>query len=120
MTDRMQDTLGNTAGKLADDLRDGVDAAKHSMRDRANDMRDVIERASDTVQDGVSDTRRRVKAVGGRLSSAARDTGDYFKEHGVRGAMGDVEGLVREHPGKAMLATAAIGFLIGRALSRRD
>jgi hypothetical protein len=32
----------------------------------------------------------------------------------------DVEGIVRNNPGPAMLAAAAVGFLVARAFSRND
>ena len=56
------------------------------------------------------------------LAHAAADrmtsTADYVREHDVDGMMKDVESLVKNNPGRSLLAAAIVGFLLGRTFSR--
>lgn len=53
-------------------------------------------------------------AAARRVSAAA----DYVRHSDADRMKADVETIVRNHPGPAMIAAAAVGFLLGRALSR--
>jgi len=47
-------------------------------------------------------------------------TGEYLRDSDVNKMLKDVEGIVRNNPGPALLAAAAVGFLVARAFSRND
>jgi ElaB/YqjD/DUF883 family membrane-anchored ribosome-binding protein len=47
-------------------------------------------------------------------------TADYVREHDVDGMMKDVETLVKNNPGRSLLAAAVIGFLLGKTFSSSD
>ena len=56
------------------------------------------------------------------FATAAADglstTADYVREHDLNGMVGDVETVVKNNPGPALLIAAAFGFLLGRAMAR--
>jgi len=56
------------------------------------------------------------------LASAAADrfstTADYVRTHDAKRMMADVETVVKNNPGPALLVAAAFGFVLGRALTR--
>ena len=47
-------------------------------------------------------------------------TAEYVREHDVNSMMTDLERLVKNNPGPSLLASAVIGFLVGRAFSSRE
>ena len=53
--------------------------------------------------------------VDGRLATA-----DYIRESDVNTMMEDVKRLVKDNPGPALLAAAAVGFLLGRSFTSND
>ncbi|MBI3504397.1 MAG: hypothetical protein HY059_06110 [Proteobacteria bacterium] len=93
----------------------------------------VQEQASEAFHDGriatadaLESTAARVKAGGDRVSDVANATASslgasakYVRRNDGREMMGDVETLIRRHPGKALLGAAILGFVAGRAF-RRD
>lgn len=58
--------------------------------------------------------REFARATANRLSSMA----DYVRCHDSRRVMADVGRLVKNNPAQALVAAAAVGFLLGRSLSR--
>jgi len=71
--------------------------------------------------------RARVSAASGRdnVASAAHHAADavhsgaeYLRAHDVETMMGDLMDTVRRNPGLALLGAAALGLILGRALSR--
>ena len=43
---------------------------------------------------------------------------DYVRSNGLKGMAADVQRIVKNNPGPALLAAAALGFLVARTLSR--
>lgn len=62
------------------------------------------------------------KADKPRLTERAADvldtTGQYLREWDDRDLLSDVGELAKRHPGKSLLAAAAIGFFVGRSITR--
>ena len=56
------------------------------------------------------------------LASAAADrvstTADYVRTHDAKRMMADVETVVKNNPGPALLVAAVFGFVLGRSLTR--
>ena len=56
------------------------------------------------------------------FASAAADrlstTADYMRTHDAKRMMADVETVVKNNPGPALLIAAAFGFIAGPALTR--
>ena len=98
--------LARTAADTLDDNRSsaaaGLSAAASTLHDNAESL---------PGGDGV---QQFAHATADRLSSTAQ----YVREHDMNRMMADVEALVTRNPGPSLLAAAAVGFLIGHAVSR--
>lgn len=53
-----------------------------------------------------------------RAADALDTTGQYLREWEDRDLLSDVGELAKRHPGKSLLAAAAIGFFVGRSITR--
>jgi len=120
----------NTAS-FGNELADRATEAKESMSDMAaaatkkvDDGRSMV---ADRLDSAVSAVQDRVGQLPGgqrvkELASAAADrfstTADYMRTHDAKGMMSDVETVVKNNPGPALLVAAAFGFVLGRALTR--
>ena len=83
--------------------------------------------AADRLDSAVSAVQERMGELPGgqrvkELASAAADrfstTADYVRTHDAKRMMADVETVVKNNPGPALLVAAAFGFVLGRALTR--
>lgn len=97
--------IGRTAAEKIDKNRDsaasGIETAAATLHEKAESL------------PGGEKVTKLAHATADKLSSTA----DYVREHDVNSMMQDVERLVKNNPGPALLAAAAIGFLVGRAFS---
>lgn len=73
-----------------------------------------LESAAKSVHSGVDRMATAGHGAGDALASSAR----YVREHDARDMMDDAMNVVRNNPGIALLGAAALGFLIGRAVTR--
>jgi ElaB/YqjD/DUF883 family membrane-anchored ribosome-binding protein len=92
----------------------------------------VQEKAADAFRtgriataDALDSTAARINAGGDRVAEAAHSTADrlgatasYMRDNGPREMVGDIESLIRAHPGKSLIVAAVLGFLAGRAFNR--
>ena len=53
-----------------------------------------------------------------RAADVLDTTGQYLREWEDRDLLSDVGELAKRHPGKSLLAAAAIGFFVGRSITR--
>lgn len=74
---------------------------------------------------GLDSAARSVHAGAERAADAGHSAGDalasgaeYVREHDVRDMMEDVMDVVRSNPGVALLSAAALGYLVGRVITR--
>ena len=100
--------LGETATDTLDRQRDsaasGLDTAASAIHSRA-----------DQLPGG--------ETVSGLAHSAAdtlTSTADYVRQNDLKSMLADVEQIVKKNPGPSLLIAAAVGFLVGRALSSND
>ena len=127
-----------THGSLADEARAAgeqamgqVGGAREAVSDMAKTAADTIESgrlaAADRLKDAASVVRERsAELPGGErvrdLANAAADrlntTADYMRTHDLNRMASDVEAVVKNNPGPALLVAAAFGFLLGRAMAR--
>jgi hypothetical protein len=82
---------------------------------------DAVDRGREGVANQIDGAAHRAGQVSGvadrtadRLGSAAK----YVRDHDTRDLLDQLAGLVRSHPGKSLLAVAALGFVTGRLLRR--
>jgi hypothetical protein len=60
----------------------------------------------------------KVASAAHTAADAMETAADYFREQDLRAMAADVQRLVKNHPGATLLAAAALGFVLARALSR--
>jgi hypothetical protein len=51
-------------------------------------------------------------------ADALSSTAEYIRENDLKSMMADMQNVVRKNPGPALLAAAALGFLVARTFSR--
>jgi ElaB/YqjD/DUF883 family membrane-anchored ribosome-binding protein len=100
--------LGPTAADKIDENRDaaagGLDKAASALHEKAESL------------PGGEKVTSLAHATADKLTATA----DYVRDHDVNQMMADVETLVKNNPGRSLLAAAIIGFLAGRAFSSND
>jgi ElaB/YqjD/DUF883 family membrane-anchored ribosome-binding protein len=83
-------------------IASGIDAAANALRERAESLPGV----------------QKVVSAAQVASEAVEKTADYVRDQDLEDMISDAQRLVKRHPGPVLLAAAALGFLIGRSLSR--
>jgi ElaB/YqjD/DUF883 family membrane-anchored ribosome-binding protein len=97
--------LGRTAADKVDENRD---AAASGLKSAAS----TLHEKADSLPGG-----EKVTSLAHTAADTLSSTADYVRDHDVNRMMADLERLVKNNPGPALLAAAAIGFLVGRTLS---
>ncbi len=89
----MTDDAAEKASALGDKIAEGAEEAH-------NKLADFGRRAANSIDENISATAAYVRDTdGGRM-------------------MHDLKRVVRNHPGPSVLAAVAVGFLVGRAITR--
>lgn len=103
--------------------------AARTARELGHSAADAARTASAKVQDAASTARQkageylgatapRVQEFGDAAARRISATAEYVRTSDAERIRTDVETVVKNHPGPAMIAAAVVGFLLGRALSR--
>ena len=118
------EAIGERAANRASEAKESMSDMARKATDKVNDGRetaaDGLESVASTVHEraeqlpGGPKVRDFARAAADRLSTTA----DYVRSHDATRMMADVETLVKNSPGAALLVAAAFGFLVGPALSR--
>lgn len=95
---RVADTIDDNRGAAAS----GLESAAGAIRDRA-----------DALPGG-----ERVANAAHATADAVGSAADYVRDTDVKSMLTDVQNLVKNNPGVALLTAAALGFLIARTFSR--
>jgi ElaB/YqjD/DUF883 family membrane-anchored ribosome-binding protein len=90
-----------------------VDEGRTVAAERLEGVASTIEERADELPGG-GKVKEFAQAAAERLSTTA----DYVRSHDARRMMADVETVVRNNPGPALLFAAALGFVVGRSLVR--
>jgi ElaB/YqjD/DUF883 family membrane-anchored ribosome-binding protein len=121
-----EQSLGEKLADTAGQVKDKVAVLGRTAADKVDENRDA---AASGLQKAASALHEKAESLPGgeKVSSMAHaaaermsSTADYVREHDVDGMIKDVETLVRNNPGRSLLAAAAIGFLLGRTFSSND
>jgi hypothetical protein len=59
-----------------------------------------------------------VKGAAHTAADALSSTADYVRENDLKGMLADVQRIVKNNPGPALLTAAVLGFLVARTFSR--
>ena len=118
MTEKLSDT--------ATQVKDKVSDMGHAAADKIDDNRDAaaggLDKAATALHEKAESLpgREKVTSLAHATADKLSSTADYVREHNVNQMMADVETLVRNNPGRSLLAASVVGFLVGRAFSRND
>jgi ElaB/YqjD/DUF883 family membrane-anchored ribosome-binding protein len=119
-------TVGNAADTPVSKVTDKVSETATHVKDTVDANRNV---AAQGLQQAASTIREKADSLPGGetvtdLAHTAADkltaTAGYVRETDVNTMMADVETLVKNNPGPALMAAAVVGFLVGRAFSGHD
>jgi ElaB/YqjD/DUF883 family membrane-anchored ribosome-binding protein len=108
-----EDTLGAASEARSAAAELGRKASRKADQVRAT-AADSLDTAASAVHTGGEHVASAAHSAAGALSSGAQ----YVREHGARDMIDDLMQLVKNNPGPALLGAAALGFVVGRALSR--
>lgn len=95
--------------KVADKIDENRGAAASGLETAANALREK----ADTLPGG-----EKVANAAHATANAVGVAADYVRDTDLKAMMTDVQTLVKNNPGPALLAAAALGFLIARTFSR--
>jgi hypothetical protein len=123
-------TKSNTVGEVADTtlskVTDKVTETAAQVKDKVDANRNIAAQGFDQA---ASTIREKADSLPGGetvtdLAHTAADkltaTAGYVRETDVNTMMADVETLVKNNPGPALMAAAVVGCLVGRAFSGHD
>ena len=125
---------------LTASLADATERAEEKASDMFRTGRTATANALDTAADKITAGGDRVAsashAFGDRVSAASHTAGDriaaashtasdrlgsaasYVRVNNGKDMVGDIESLIKAHPGKFLIGAVVLGFLAGRAFSR--
>ena len=119
-------TLGEKVSDTATQVKDKVSNLARTGADKLDENRDAaasgLEKASAAVHEKAESLPggQKVSSVAHAAADKLNSTAEYVRQHDVNSMMADVERLVKNNPGPALLTAGVIGFLVGRAFSRND
>jgi ElaB/YqjD/DUF883 family membrane-anchored ribosome-binding protein len=118
------DSVGHQVADATRDVRASVSDMARAAGARVESGRiataDRLDNAASTIRDradrvpGAPRVQEFAHAAANRLGSTA----DYLRHSDTTRMKSDVEAIVKDNPGPAMLVAAMFGFLLGRALTR--
>lgn len=117
-----QQGMQETAQQKAEEVREMASDKMNQVADRADQQR---ERAAGGMQQAADQIRQRADQIPGgergqQFAHTAADkmesAAGYMRSTDVSGMARDLEAVVRDHPKESLIAAAAIGFFVGRAL----
>jgi ElaB/YqjD/DUF883 family membrane-anchored ribosome-binding protein len=110
------DTLGVSKGKAAEmgqKVADTIDQNRGTAAGGLESAASALRGKADTLPGG-----EKVANAAHATADAVGVAADYVRDNDVKAMMGDVQKLVKNNPGPALLIAAALGFLVARTFSR--
>lgn len=110
------DALGVSKGKAAEmgqKVADTVDQNRGAAASGLESAASALRGRADTLPGG-----ERVANAAHATADAVGVAANYVRENDLKTMMADVQQLVKNNPGPALLTAAALGFLIARTFSR--
>lgn len=104
--------------KVADQAREQAEHARDMADQQRERAAHGMERAADTLRERSEQIPggERTTEIANRAADSMEGVAQYLQDTEMSEMMHDVERVVRDHPREALLAAAAVGFLVGRAL----
>ena len=100
-------------------------ALKNKARDAGTRAAERADQARVSAAAGLDSVASTLHTKGEQVAGAAHGAADavaygaeYLRENDVRTMLSDIVEVIRRNPGPSLLGAAALGFMLGRALSR--
>jgi ElaB/YqjD/DUF883 family membrane-anchored ribosome-binding protein len=102
------------------ELADRASEAKDSISDMARPATTKVDEGRSMAADRRDGVASAVQERLGELPGGQRvkEFADYMRTHDAKRMMADVESVVKNNPGPALLVAAVFGFVLGRSLTR--
>ena len=110
------DSLSTSKGKAAEmgqKVADKIDENRGAAASGLESAAGALRERADTLPGG-----EKVANAAHATANAVGVAADYVRDNDLKAMMTDVQKLVKNNPGPALLAAAALGFLIARTFSR--
>lgn len=105
--------------------QDALEKAEATASELGRSAEKKAQRARTRAAAGLDSAAKSMHAGADRVADAGHSAGDalassarYVREHDARDMAEDAMDIVRRNPGVALLGAAALGFLVGRAITR--
>ena len=124
--DTTPETSPNDGGLRGADPGTPLHDAREKFTQVADDLKGRYERATGGFQRKAKDARHELRRGAERAREHYDEAGErlrvgYDRAHERAGEVGsDLESFVRQHPGRAVLTAAGVGFLLGLLFRRRS
>ena len=118
VTEKVSDAATEVKDKVADLGR----TAAGKINENRGAAASGLERAASTVHETAASLPggEKVAELAHSTADTLTTTAEYVREHDVNSMMMDVERLVKNSPGPALVIAGVIGFLVGRAFNSND
>ncbi len=90
-----------------------IDANRSTAAGGLDSAASALHQKADSLPGGES-----VRGAAHTAADALSSTADYVRENDVKSMLADVQKLVKNNPGPALLTAAVLGFLVARTFSR--
>jgi ElaB/YqjD/DUF883 family membrane-anchored ribosome-binding protein len=112
--------LADRASEAKDSMSDMARTATTKVDDGRTMAADRLDGVVSAVQDRIGELPggERVKEIASAAADRLSTTADYMRTHDAKRMMADVETVVKNNPGPALLVAAVFGFVLGRSLTR--
>ena len=110
------DALGVSKGKAAEmgqKVADTIDQNRGAAASGMESAASALREKADSLPGG-----EKVANAAHATANAVGVAADYVRENDLKAMLADVQQLVKNNPGPALLTAAALGFLIARTFSR--
>ena len=114
---------GQESAPIIDDGRAGTLKSKVQevgarAAQRADQARVGAAAGLESVASTLHEKSERVASAGHSAADAVAYGAEYLRDNDVQTMMSDLMEVIRRNPGPSLLGAAALGFILGRALSR--
>ena len=129
----IRDSASNAFTAVGDRVNDAASQVKDKVGDLGRTAAEKIDKNRDSAASGIQSAAvtlhekaeslpggEKVTSLAHATADKLSSTADYVRENNVNQMMTDVETLVKNNPGRSLLAAGIIGFLVGRAFVSND
>jgi len=128
-----EESAKETASAMGDKVSDMASQVKEKVSDLGQTAAQKIDQNRDKAASGMENAASTLHTNADRLPGGEKVTGmvhdaadrlnstaEYVREHNMNAMVSDVERLVKNNPGPALITAAFVGFLVGRAFTNND